>query len=95
MQKCLGSDPIFAMRQAAGAASCWLLLLGSTHAVRLGGAHAVAPVSLALQRNCAPLMASTEEVLTEIEQMVSAEVTSCPSPLKAPGGHSPSACPLT
>ena len=79
------------------AAACWLLLLGGTHAVRLGGthavrAHAVAPVSLAPQRCHAPLMVSTEQALTEIEQMVSKEVTPClsgpPAAHRAPD-HSP------
>ena len=68
------------------AAACWLLLLGGTHAVRLGGlhavrAHAVVPVSLAPKRCRAPLMVSTEQVLTEIEQLVSKEVAPCLSRL--------------
>ena len=80
-------------------AACWLLLLSGTHAVRLGGTHAVplgavAPASLAPPRCLAPLMASTEETLTEIEQMVSAEVTFRPAPLNAPNDHSPSTRPL-
>ena len=51
---------------------------GGTHAVRLGGTHAfrlggVAPGSLALQRCRVPIMASAEEALSEIEQLVAAQ----------------------
>ena len=66
------------MRQAVAAA--WLLLLSGTHAVRLGGRHAVrrgtvAPGSLALQRSRTPVMASTstEHAVSEIEQLIAAQ----------------------